>query len=102
MDIHTINPASEEVLETFDPYNQEKLNGILDQSRQAFLRWHTTTFVERAKYLRNVADYLRDHKTDLARIAVLEMGKPITEAEAEVEKCAWNCDYFAEHAEHFL
>ncbi len=102
MGINTINPASGEILETFEPYNQEKVSSILDQSRQAFLKWHTTTFAERAKHLHNVASYLRDHKADLAKIAVLEMGKPITEAEAEVEKCAWNCDYFAEHAEHFL
>jgi len=49
-----------------------------------------------------VASYLRDHKTELAQLAVLEMGKTITEAAAEVEKCAWNCDYFAENAGRFL
>ena len=49
-----------------------------------------------------MASHLRDRKTELARIAVLEMGKSITEAEAEVEKCAWNCDFFAENAESFL
>ena len=49
-----------------------------------------------------MASYLRDRKTELARIAVLEMGKSITEAEAEVEKCAWSCDFFAENAARFL
>src|SRR5437762_9651789 len=102
MGINTINPASGEILQIFESYHRERVNSILNQSRQAFLQWRTTTFAERAKHLRNVASYLRDHKADLARIAVLEMGKPITEAEAEVEKCAWNCDYFAENAERFL
>ena len=102
MSIQTINPTTGEVLETFEPYSQEQINAALDQARQAFLKWRATSFAERAKHLHSVASYLRDHKTDLARIAVLEMGKSITEAEAEVEKCAWNCDYFAKNAGRIL
>lgn len=102
MSIQTINPTTEEVLETFEPYSQEKIDQVLNTAHQTFLRWRTTPFAERARHLSNVARYLREHKTALARIAVLEMGKSITEAEAEVEKCAWGCDYFAEHAEQFL
>jgi len=102
MSIQTINPTTGEVLETFEPYNQRQINEALDQAHQAFLQWRATSFAERAKHLHSVASDLRDHKTELARLAVLEMGKSITEAEAEVEKCAWNCDFFAEHAERFL
>ena len=102
MSIQTINPTTGEVLETFEPYNQRQINEALDQAHQAFLQWRATSFAERAKHLHSVASHLRDHKTELARLAVLEMGKSITEAEAEVEKCAWNCDFFAEHAERFL
>jgi len=102
MSIQTINPTTGEVLETFEPYSEQQVNQALDQARQAFLHWRTISFTERGKYLHSVASHLRDHKTELARIAVLEMGKSITEAEAEVEKCAWNCDFFAENAESFL
>lgn len=102
MSIQTINPTTEEVLETFEPYNQEQINEAINQAHQAYLHWRELTFAERAKHLQSVAGYLRDHKTELARIAVLEMGKTIIEAEAEVEKCAWNCDFFAENAERFL
>ncbi len=102
MSIQTINPTTEEVLETFEPYNQGQINEAMDEAHQAFLHWREMTFAERAKHLQSVAGYLRDHKAELARIAVLEMGKTITEAEAEVEKCAWNCDFFAENAEGFL
>ncbi len=102
MSIQTINPTTGEVLETFEPYSKEQINEALDQAHQTFLQWRTTTFAERAKHLHSVASHLRDRKTELARIAVLEMGKSITEAEAEVEKCAWNCDFFAENAERFL
>jgi len=102
MSIQTINPTTGEVLETFEPYSEQQVNQALDQAREAFLHWRTISFAERGKYLHSVASHLRDRKTELARIAVLEMGKSITEAEAEVEKCAWNCDFFAENAESFL
>jgi acyl-CoA reductase-like NAD-dependent aldehyde dehydrogenase len=102
MSIQTFNPTTGEVLETFEAYTQEQINEALDQAHQAFLQWRTLAFAERGKYLHSLANHMRDHKTVLAKTAVLEMGKSITEAEAEVEKCAWNCDYFAENAESFL
>ncbi|MFL5653884.1 MAG: NAD-dependent succinate-semialdehyde dehydrogenase [Ktedonobacteraceae bacterium] len=102
MSIQTINPTTGEVLETFEPYSEQQINQALDQAHQAFLQWRTVSFAERGKHLHSVASYLRDRKTELARIAVLEMGKSITEAEAEVEKCAWSCDFFAENAGRFL
>ena len=102
MSIQTINPTTGEVLETFEPYSEQQVNQALDQAHQAFVHWRKLSFAERGNHLRSVASHLRDHKTELARLAVLEMGKSITEAEAEVEKCAWNCDYFAENAARFL
>lgn len=102
MSIQSINPATEEVLETFEQYSQAQINDTLQQARHAFLQWRETSFAERSVYLHRVASSLREHKTELARTATLEMGKPIVEAEAEVEKCALNCDFYADQAEHFL
>ncbi|MBA2394734.1 MAG: NAD-dependent succinate-semialdehyde dehydrogenase [Ktedonobacteraceae bacterium] len=102
MSIQSINPANEEVLETFEQYSTTQINDALQQARDAFLQWRETSFAERGAYLHGVATHLREHKAELARTATLEMGKPITEAEAEVEKCAWNCDFYAEQAAHFL
>jgi acyl-CoA reductase-like NAD-dependent aldehyde dehydrogenase len=102
MSIQSINPATEEVLRTFEPYSKEQVDEALEQAHNAFLSWRETSFAERASYIRRVAAYMRANKNELARIATLEMGKPITEAEAEVEKCAWNCDFYAENAEKFL
>ncbi len=102
MSIRTMNPTTGEVLETFELYSQEQIHEALEQAHQAYLKWRAATFAERAKHLHSVASHLRDRKTELARIAVLEMGKTLTEAEAEVEKCAWNCDFFAENAGRFL
>jgi acyl-CoA reductase-like NAD-dependent aldehyde dehydrogenase len=102
MSIQSINPTTEEVIERFEPYSADQINEALDQARRAFLQWRETSFAERGAFFHRVARYLREHKAELARAAVLEMGKTITEAEAEVEKCAWNCDFYADNAEKFL
>ena len=102
MCIQTINPATEELLETFEVYSQDQVDQAIDEARKAFLSWRSTTLEERAKHLFNVAKYLRAHESELARTATLEMGKPIAESESEVKKCAWNCEYFAENAQWFL
>lgn len=102
MSIQTINPATEDYLETFEVYSQEQIDEALSEAHEAFLSWRFLAFEERAAYLFNVAKHLRARKSELARIAVLEMGKTITEAESEIEKCAWNCEYFAENAQRLL
>ncbi|HLJ32586.1 MAG TPA: NAD-dependent succinate-semialdehyde dehydrogenase [Ktedonobacteraceae bacterium] len=102
MSIQTIQPATGEVLETFEPYSKAQINEILDEARNAFTRWRETTFAERSAAMHSVAAHLREHKAELAAIATQEMGKPIVESEAEVEKCAWNCDFYADNAEKFL
>ncbi|BCL81144.1 succinate-semialdehyde dehydrogenase [Ktedonobacteria bacterium brp13] len=102
MSIQSINPATEEVIKTFETYSQRQINILLEQAQNAFYQWRTTSFAERSTLFRRLADYLRDNQTRLAKIATLEMGKPITEAEAEVEKCAINCEYYAEKAKEFL
>jgi acyl-CoA reductase-like NAD-dependent aldehyde dehydrogenase len=102
MAIQSINPATEEVIKTFEPYSADQVNQALDEARKAFLSWRETSFAERGAFFHRIASYLRDHKAELAHLATLEMGKPIVEAEAEVEKCAWNCDFYADNAEKFL
>ena len=102
MSIQSINPATEEVIETFEPHTTAQVNQALDEAHNAFLSWRDTTFAERGAALHRIATYLREHKAELARLATLEMGKPIVESEAEVEKCAWNCDFYADNAEKFL
>jgi len=100
--IETINPTTEEIVETFEPYTTTQVDEALSQARQAFEQWRETSFDERRTHLRRVASYLREHKARYAQIITLEMGKPITEAEAEIEKCAWNCEYYADNAERIL
>ena len=102
MPIQSINPATEEVLNTFEPYNDAQIDQALSEARAAFLSWRDTSFAERSELFHKLANYLRDRKEHLGRLATLEMGKPISEAIAEIEKCAWNCDFYADNAEKFL
>jgi acyl-CoA reductase-like NAD-dependent aldehyde dehydrogenase len=102
MGIQSINPATEEILKTFEAYTKVQIDNALDEAAQAFITWRNTAFSQRSALFKQLAGYLRTHKDRLAKIATLEMGKPISEAEAEVEKCALNCEYYAEKAEEFL
>src|SRR5215831_10216587 len=96
------NPTTEEVLATFTPATAEQIEQGLSTASRTFRSWRGARFPERAALMRRMAAQLRQQKASLAELITAEMGKPVTEAEAEVEKCAWNCDYYAEHAEAML
>ncbi len=100
--LHSINPATEEVLATFPTCTAEQLEAALQGASDAQRRWRKTPLAERGRLTANAAAYLRQERSHLAGLITAEMGKPIGEAEAEVEKCAWACDYYAENAAAFL
>ncbi len=96
------NPYTEELIREFPSHDRDSIEARLATARLAFLRWRETTFAERARALRTVAETLRDELDDYARLITQEMGKPIKQARAEIEKCARGLEYFAEHAEGML
>src|SRR5919108_779395 len=100
--IQSVNPATEKLLASFEPATSEAIDQALDKARSAFPAWCDSSFSERSKVMREVAAYLRKHKSRLASLMTAEMGKPIVQSEAEVEKCAWNCEFYADHAGQFL
>ena len=102
MSIQSVNPASGEVLESFTEMSATALERALATASAAFLEWRDVPFATRAEPMRKAAGLLRGRKADYARTMALEMGKPIEQGEAEVEKCAWVCEYYAEQAETFL
>lgn len=102
MAIQSINPATEEVLETFQEFSSQQVDSALQQVYDRQKQWRTTSYAERSAGLKALAGVLRSDKARFAGIITTEMGKPIIEAEAEVEKCALNCDYYADNAERFL
>jgi succinate-semialdehyde dehydrogenase/glutarate-semialdehyde dehydrogenase len=102
MAIESINPATEEVLARYDEWTPSRVDAALARAAATQATWRETSFAERGRLLRAVAEHLRADKPRYAGLITDEMGKPIVEAEAEIEKCAWNCEFYAEHAERFL
>src|SRR5437762_7299554 len=102
MILKSINPATEELIATYDEFSPEQLDAALGDAHRAFAEWRYTSFAERARLMRAAAGTLRGEQARLAALVTAEMGKPIVEAEAEIEKCAWNCEYYADNAERFL
>jgi len=102
MSIQSVNPATGETLETMEETSTAQIEQALARAHAAFLEWRTRPFAERARLMRAAAKELRANKAEYAMTMTREMGKPITQAEAEVEKSAGTCDYYAEHAEAFL
>jgi succinate-semialdehyde dehydrogenase / glutarate-semialdehyde dehydrogenase len=102
MSIESVNPATGEVIERFEETRAEALDAMLDSAWRTFLDWRARSFSERAGRLREAARLLRSGKVRHAETMAREMGKPIAQGEAEAEKCARVCDYYAEHGERFL
>jgi len=102
MAITTVNPATGEEIRSYDEMSPEEVEKILDAAHAAFLSWRRVGFDERAERMREAARVLRSKSDEYAELMALEMGKPLAGGRSEVEKCAWVCDYFADHAEGFL
>ncbi len=98
MSIQTINPATGKIEKTYVEYSMEEVNKSIEDSHKAFLKWRDTGIEERSLLMKNAASVMRSKREEYAFIITTEMGKPIKQSIAEVEKCAWVCDYFAENA----
>ena len=102
MPIASINPATGEVLQTFDSLNQPQIEERLSRAAETFRDYRRTTFADRAEKMLRAAEILETEKQSFARTMTLEMGKPINAAVQEAEKCALVCRYYAENAERHL
>ncbi len=102
MPIQSVNPTTGKVTAEFTPLTDQEALDKLALAHDAFKQWRKTDLTERAKHLRNIAQTLRETLEESAELLTQEMGKPITQARAEVEKCATNFDYYAEHGAKFL
>jgi succinate-semialdehyde dehydrogenase/glutarate-semialdehyde dehydrogenase len=100
--LRSVNPATGEELASYPEHTAEELDQALAAADAAQRAWATTSFAERRRCLEAAARLLREGRDGYARLITREMGKPIAEAEAELDKCAWNCEFYAERAEGFL
>jgi succinate-semialdehyde dehydrogenase / glutarate-semialdehyde dehydrogenase len=102
MALESVNPATGELVARYDPMPDQDVAAIVDAAHRAGREWTAAGFAARARCLKAAAASLRDRKQEWARLMATEMGKPITAGIAEAEKCAWGCEYYADHAEGLL
>jgi len=100
--VRTINPASNEPGRSYEETSLDEARAAAAAARKAFHSWRRTSFAERSRIFRRAAEILRSRKDQFARLMTDEMGKTLTDGRAEVEKCAFQCDWFADHAQDYL
>lgn len=97
-----INPATGEAINDYPEHSADEVQARLQAAGAAFVDWRKSAMSDRAKHLHGVASGLRARQAELALLMTREMGKPIGQSEAEVEKCALACDFLADNAAEFL
>jgi succinate-semialdehyde dehydrogenase / glutarate-semialdehyde dehydrogenase len=102
MEFKSINPHNGKIVGEYTAQTPSEVQSALNQAETSFVAWRKVPIAERAKLMLNVSKILRENVEEYARMITLEMGKPIVESRAEVNKCAWVCDYYAEHSADFL
>jgi succinate-semialdehyde dehydrogenase/glutarate-semialdehyde dehydrogenase len=100
--LQTVNPATGEPGRSYDWITIDQAHEAAAAAHRAFRAWRRTAFAERSAIMRKVAAILREREREYARLMTQEMGKTFDEGLAEVEKCAFHCDWFADNAERYL
>jgi succinate-semialdehyde dehydrogenase/glutarate-semialdehyde dehydrogenase len=102
MTLQSINPCDGNTITTYQPLSAHQTEIAIQQAESAFKDWRLVPFAERRDRLKKAAEILQANAREYAHLMALEMGKPVQQGRAESEKCAWVCDYYAEHGETFL
>ena len=102
MTLRSVNPATGEPIREYQEATPAEVAMILAEASCAFAGWKRTAFADRAAKMRAAADRLEERKEELALLMAEEMGKPLAQGRSEVEKCAWVCRYYADHAQELL
>lgn len=100
--MQTLNPATGKIEKEFKEHTPAEVEKIIEEAHNEFLLWRQTFFAHRSKLMKKAAIILREKKNEYGKILTTEMGKTLVQAVAEVEKCAWVCDYYADNTEHIL
>ncbi|MGB5928565.1 MAG: NAD-dependent succinate-semialdehyde dehydrogenase, partial [Cyclobacteriaceae bacterium] len=102
MPIHSKNPLNGKTLKTYDEHSDREVDEAIDKAHATYITWKLTSFDERSRLMKAAAKEIRENMGYYAGLMTAEMGKHRREAEAEMEKCATACDYYAEKAPDFL
>src|SRR3990172_179116 len=102
MTIEVINPATGEKVRSYKEMTSREVDEIIRMSHEAFIEWRRKSFKHRANFIQKAAGVLRNNVQKYAELMAVEMGKPVKDGRAEIEKCARVCEYYAENAEKIL
>lgn len=100
--LYSINPYNNKQISSFEELSKNEINSKIEAGNEAFYKWKEKSFNDRSKLMQNLAVQLRSHKINFGTVITQETGKPISQSMAEIEKCAWLCEYYASTAEKFL
>jgi succinate-semialdehyde dehydrogenase / glutarate-semialdehyde dehydrogenase len=102
MMMKSVNPATGETVHVYETHSDKGVGKIINSVDKSWQHWRKVSFFHRSQMMQNLASLLRSKKDELARLMAIEMGKVTREGTAEVEKCAWACEFYAANAEVFL
>src|SRR5688572_3821528 len=98
----SVNPFDQSVIGEYEAHQPEAVQSKLEAALRMFKSWKQKSFSQRSTLISRAGKLMLKNKEDYARVITTEMGKPLFESRAEIEKCAQACSYYAEHAEQFL
>src|SRR5262245_57530285 len=102
MTIQSVNPATGEMLRSFEPLADSQIEEKIERAAETFRRYRRIAVASRASMMARAAEILEAEKAEFGRLMTIEMGKPLRAAIEEAAKCAWNCRFYAEKAAEFL
>ena len=102
MDLKSINPKNNQIINSWDIHSKSEVNSIIDDANTAYLKWRDAQLSFRLSCLEDISILLKERSKEYGVLMADEMGKPLSQGIAEIEKCAWLCDYYAQNASDFL
>jgi succinate-semialdehyde dehydrogenase/glutarate-semialdehyde dehydrogenase len=100
--METINPLTGQRIKSYTEFSEKQIADAINQAHKAFESWRRESLAHRAKKMDKAAQVLTKNKNTYAKLMAEEMGKPLAQGQAEIEKCAWVCEFYAKEAENYL
>jgi len=102
MTLLSINPANDQTIAEYKTHTTEKTDQLIKEARSAFESWRFSPLPDRARVLRNAAEVLKSNRESYALLMTREMGKPVSQSLAEIDKCSSACLFYADKSSEFL
>ena len=102
MILNSIDPKNNRLINTWETHDENHVKNLLVEANKAYLEWKDTNLSFRINCLDDIANILREKSKEYGTLMAKEMGKPLSQGIAEIEKCAWLCEYYRDNSKNFL